>query len=264
VGVCLAEYRLATWWKHFEPLEGCRKFKEITMSKTVAVIVFISLLMLSGRTLAQDNEVSVSLGGSFTPGSTTSQFENSTSCTITNPNCESFADRFHINSQISFEGVYARRFMQAKVASLYFELPVLGVPSRHAESSASTVPLFGTTVSRTDLSSIFITPSLRAKFVPNAIVSPFASIGEGLGRFASHTEFALSTPTGPIMRGSQTNSSNKFAFQFGGGLDFKTPIRNLGFRLEVRDFMVGRSGLDFGPDDHHHNIFAGAGVVFHF
>jgi hypothetical protein len=242
------------------------------MSKTFAVLLFIAFFIVSAQAHAQENEVSFSLGGTFTPGSSTSQIANPAFCTIANPHCFVFFDRSHISSQVSFEGVYARRFMQTQVASFYFELPIVGVPSRTLSSSLSTFPPFGTfpsfetTVSRSDFSSVFITPSFRAKFLPEAVVSPFASIGEGLARFTIHSQsVVLNAAGGPAFRSTDSFTTNNLAFQFGGGLDFKTPVRNLGFRLEVRDFLTNRPRrFDFGSSDRRNNIFAGAGVVFHF
>ena len=235
------------------------------MSKTVAVIFFISLVIFSARASAQENEVSLSLGGTFTPGSHTFQEFFPAFCTFTNPNCISIVDRNHINSQISYEGVFARRVIQTRVASFHVELPVLGIPSRTLGSSAFIIPGFGAASTRRDFSSVFITPSFRAKFLPDAIVSPFASVGVGIAHFTAHTSGLVFHTDGTSATINNRDISNTtLAEQFGVGLDFKTPIRYLGFRLEVRDFLAERPRLDFGPDDHHNNIFAGAGVVFHF
>jgi hypothetical protein len=65
-------------------------------------------------------------------------------------------------------------------------------------------------------------------------------------------------------------TQNKAALQYGGGLDFKTGLPLLGFRVEVRDFVTGdpdfgSSGI-FTPNSglHHHNILAGGGIVLRF
>lgn len=53
----------------------------------------------------------------------------------------------------------------------------------------------------------------------------------------------------------------------GGGLDFKTRLPLLGFRIEARDFITGRSDIpSFSTitSNHVHSLFAGGGVTLHF
>lgn len=235
------------------------------MSKMVVAVLLISLLILSTQASAQNNEIGFSLGGTFTPGANSTQVFHPAVCTAGDPSCLSFAERFHINSQISYQGIYARRLVQTRVASFYFELPVVGVPSRTLDSTVVTVPGFGSTFSRSDFSSVFITPSFRAKFLPDAVVSPFASIGEGIAHFTTRTRFTAFDSSGvPVISSTGNTIHNTLAHQFGVGLDFKTPLPKLGFRLEVRDFLTGQPASDFGSANHHNNVFAGAGLVFHF
>jgi hypothetical protein len=118
-------------------------------------------------------------------------------------------------------------------------LPVSGSPSR-------STGLFS------EYWSIFLTPSLQFKFLPSARVSPFASVGVGLAHFHE-------------IRGGA--SANNGAFQFGGGVDFITPLRVLSIRAETRDFVRGRPGIeDFArfTSNHFQQIFAGAGFVLKF
>jgi hypothetical protein len=234
------------------------------MAKTVVVVLFISCLILSTQASAQENEVSLSLGATFTPGSHTSVGFLPVACPINNPSCGAFVERFHVSTQISYQGLYARRFLQRPVASLYAELPVVGVPSRTLGSTTENLFGPGTNTIRRDFSSVFITPSLRAKFLPDAPISPFASFGVGVAHFSSHESgsgfFAVDLPP----RFGETVGNNTLAYQFGAGVDFKTPFRHLGFRLEVRDFVTGRPAFDFAPGNHRNNVFTGGGLVFHF
>jgi len=46
---------------------------------------------------------------------------------------------------------------------------------------------------------------------------------------------------------------------------FLLTVPHLGFRAEVREFWTGQPKFDFGAKlDHHQNLFAGGGIVFHF
>jgi hypothetical protein len=97
----------------------------------------------------------------------------------------------------------------------------------------------------------FFTPSAKVKFLESSRISPFATVGGGLGHlgFVDGTRY-----TG--------------ALQFGGGVDFRSPIRHLGFRIEARDFFTGgnlRSGgfTQVSPS-HQHVVFAGGGPVWRF
>ena len=122
------------------------------MAKTVVVVLFISCLILSTQASAQENEVSLSLGATFTPGSHTSVGFLPVACPINNPSCGAFVERFHVSTQISYQGLYARRFLQRQVASLYAELPVVGVPSRTLNST--TENLFGTGTNTFDMDQV--------------------------------------------------------------------------------------------------------------
>ena len=96
-------------------------------------------------------------------------------------------------------------------------------------------------------STFFFTPSLRLKFVPSSGVSPFVSAGGGLGRFKAGS-----------------TSDNHGAFQVGGGLDFKTKLPLLGFRVEARDFVTGSPSFSTLTSNHLNNLFVGGGVTLHF
>jgi hypothetical protein len=101
-----------------------------------------------------------------------------------------------------------------------------------------------------NFSTFFFTPSLKLKFLPSSGVSPFVSAGGGLARF-----------------GNNPTSDTRGAFQVGGGVDIKTRLPLLGFRIETRDFLTGRPGIPSFTtitSDHLHNIFVGGGITLHF
>jgi hypothetical protein len=222
--------------------------------KIIVVLSFSIFLPLTDAS-AQQNELGFVLGGTFSPDAHAPVFIGAGTCPIPNFNC-TISRRIHVDSGVSFEGVYGRRVLEAPFASLYLELPVVGIPARRLNPTLASFPAFPPVPTRSDLAAIFVTPSLKAKFLAKAPVSAFISIGGGLAHYRSNFEFSPQN-TGLV-------STTTGALQFGGGLDIKTPLEPLVFRLEVRDFQAGDPGTGFGQLDHRHNIFAGVGAVFRF
>lgn len=229
------------------------------MQAKISAVLFF-LVLLSGYAYAQKNEVAFMAGGAFSPDTTgtTGFFALHFTCEP----CSPLPHTTRIATRIGFEGVYGRRIVEGHVVSLYLELPVLGVPSRRL-SPILTVPVFppqpfGVNAPQ-DFSSLFVTPSVKLKFLPNAVVAPFVSMGGGIAHFTSNT---LSTP---LPNTSASTGNTTTAFQVGGGLDIKTPVPHLGFRTEVREFWSERPDFSLGTTlDHHHNLFAGGGIVLRF
>ena len=139
----------------------------------------------------------------------------------------------HVNAGVSFEGFLARRLVNAHVASLAIELPVLAMPNR------------GTNLAST-FSTVAVTPGLRANFLPRRAASPFLSAGGGIVHFSGDTP-----------------SATHGAGLFGGGFDFKTPLAFLGVRMEVKDLITPWPGL-FPKSGVMNNVITGGGVVFKF
>ena len=156
------------------------------------------------------------------------------------PNCPALPADQSVESGFSLIGAYSHRLINVKAASLHLELPVMFAPSRMANTERF----------NPDFSSLYFTPSLKLKLLPGSGISPFVSVGGGVAHFDE----------GSI-------SSNRGAFQVGGGLDFKTRLPLLGFRFEVRDFITGIPGTpSFAgvSSDHLQSIFVGGGVTLHF
>ena len=130
------------------------------------------------------------------------------------------------------------------MASLGAEFPIVGVPRQDVSTT------FNGFLVSTHQSALFFTPSARIKFLPSGAISPFLSLGGGL----AHHDAAASVTRG--------------ALQFGGGVDFKTPLPHLGIRAEVRDFwarsLLEGTGLTRVTPERQHNIFGGAGLVIRF
>jgi hypothetical protein len=228
------------------PLQQSRKIVLRKFLFGFSFALFLSLTYAS----AQKNELGLVVGGAFSPHTHTPVLMDIRTCTT----C-SISRTIHIDSAVSLEGVYGRQIAETPVASLFIELPILGVPARRlkpAEVFLAGLPLIP---ARSDLASLFVTPSFKAKFLSKSPVSPFVSIGGGLAHYRS--TFGLSPQNTGLMN---TTTS---AFQFGGGMDITTPIAPLGFRVEVRDFQTGEPETGFGKLDIRH-AFAGVGAVFHF
>lgn len=198
----------------------------MTRSRFAVLLVF---LLVASAGFAQSNDVAVSFGGTFAPGA-----EGSALCEAT-PTCPTGIVGRSLDPGFSVEGTYAHRLANFRVASLHLELPFLFSPTRNSEFLG---PGFST---------FFFTPSLLLKFVPSSRVSPFASAGGGWGRFK---------------QGS--TSDNHGAFQVGGGLDFKTNLPLLGFRIEARDFVAGPPSFSSLTNGHLNNLFVGGGITLHF
>jgi hypothetical protein len=139
----------------------------------------------------------------------------------------------HVNAGVSFEGFVARRLVNAHVASLAVELPVLVMPNR------------GTDLAST-FSTVAITPGVRVNFLPRQGASPFLLAGGGIVHFSGDTP-----------------SATKGAGLVGGGFDLRTPVPHLGARIEVKDLLTPWPSL-FPKSGVMNNVVAGAGVVFKF
>ncbi|MGZ4842971.1 MAG: hypothetical protein ACXV5J_14555 [Candidatus Angelobacter sp.] len=194
--------------------------------------VLLIFLFLASAGFAQQNDVAVSFGGTFSPGLTGLPICEAIPVCPTNPVSRS------VDPGFSVEGAYAHRMANFRLASLHLELPVMFSTSRKTD-------VFGT-----GFSTFFFTPSLRLNLLPSSGVSPFVSAGGGLARFKE-----------------SSTSDDRGAFQVGGGLDFKTRLPLLGFRVEARDFITGRPGTPAFTtitSDHLHNLFVGGGITLHF
>jgi hypothetical protein len=197
-------------------------------------ICVLGILLFAGAGYAQSNDVSATFGGMF-------------STSVTGPpicealiTCPSGLVDHSINPGFAFDIALAHRLINAHAASLHLELPFTVATGRNA----------ATALLNPDFSSFFVTPSLKLKLLPGSGVSPFVSVGGGLAHFSESSV-----------------TDNKSAFQVGGGLDFKTHLPLLGFRLEARDFITGRPGtpsFTSVTSDRLHNIFVGGGIALHF
>lgn len=208
------------------------------------------VLSFSPFCVAQKADAAFVVGGAFVSDSNVIL---TIPCALPIPTCTPppFNETVMTGSHVFFEGAGAFRVVNAKALSLHLEVPVAGVPSQNVTFTGAF------SLEPHQMSSLFITPSLRMKLLPSSSISPWGSIGGGWAHYSTSV--------------SPSPSANRGALQFGGGLDFKTRIPHLAFRAEVRDFVTGEpdpgiflfqvkteSGL------HRHNLLAGGGVVFNF
>ncbi|HEX2330994.1 MAG TPA: hypothetical protein VHN74_19875 [Candidatus Angelobacter sp.] len=195
-------------------------------------VLLVAVLLLSTAGSAQSNDLAVTFGAAISPASEGI------------PTCEAIlicppSGTLSIDSGFTVGGSFTHRLANFHVASLGLELPLFAAPSR----SAPAVQF------RQDFSSLFFTPSLQVRFLPGAGISPFVSGGAGVGYF------------------SGTSGKATWATQIGGGLDFKTGLPHLGFRVEARDFISGVPKIDalsLFTSGHLQHVVAGGGIVFKF
>lgn len=187
--------------------------------QTSALILFLCLL-LSPAAFAQKNEFSVTAGG---------QFPNNS--------------EFNSGASWAVGASFAHRIFHAPLASLYWEIPVVGAPQ-----SVMKAPF------QTTYSSLFVTPGLKVKFAPELPISPWLAAGVGVARYHNSANANFSDQT-----------STKAVFDLGGGIDWKiAPF--VSARIEVRDFYSGLPDIASasGLSGKQHNVVPQAGLVFRF
>jgi hypothetical protein len=199
--------------------------------------MFIAWFALSTFALGQKNDFSLSVSAVATSDQQIRPLFGATSGPITHST----------STGVAFEGAYTRRIFDFHAASIGVEFPILGVPDRDVTPRVVGLPPFLSF----SQSSLFFTPSAQVRFLPSGRVSPFLSLGGGL-----------------VHAKEPGNSVTRGALQFGGGVDFKTPLPHLAIRGEVRDFRArafAQSSVGFRiTPERLQNVFAGAGVVFRF
>ena len=173
-------------------------------------------------------------------------------CTLPPSSCPPTAFSDHLKTTHSWflSGSLAVRMLDRKTWALHIEFPAAGVFSQTL--SLPTTPTFVS-----EMSTIFVTPSVRAKLLPEAVVSPWVSAGGGWAHYFPDPGVA----------------TDKGAIQAGGGLDFKLRSQRLGLRAEARDYITGPpepalvSGPFVGKTEggfHRHNLFVGGGILLRF
>ena len=197
-------------------------------------------MLVSSLAYSQAADVAVLVGGIFTTDKTGPTGVGT--CTINNPFC---GQTIRTPSRISYEGALGVRMVNLHLASLHFDLPVVGTPTRTIVQGGF----------RQDYSTVFFTPGLRLKLAL-PFLSPFAAVGGGFAHFSPGASSCSPSCTGV----SNTSSSTVGVFEAGGGLEFGTHIPLIGFRAEARFFHTGTANFTVGQNQ----VFAGAGLVLKF
>jgi hypothetical protein len=189
------------------------------MIPRTVLAVSLCLLVLGLPAAAQSNELAISGGGqiSFNPNS-------------------------NVGTGVLLQGSYARRLIYVPTVALYAEFPLAAAFKVNSELPSN--------IAQGDYSSLFITPGLKLKLVPEAPVSPFFTVGFGWARFRQESTGTLPDVT-----------TNTNVTQFGFGTDFKI-APYVSVRTEIRDYFSGPLGFNGSFTDRQHNIAASAGVVF--
>jgi hypothetical protein len=206
--------------------------------RRLCAAVFLIVLAIGPSAFAQSkNELGLLIGATLVPDQNLQ------------PNIFS-ASNIKFSKGTSYQATYARRLFGAGIAGLQFEIPFIGVPNSDVSSNNPLVP--------TALASLFITPALRLKVLPDAGISPWVSLGGGYARFDEGRTLQDGSPN-PSARGT-----NKGVLEYGGGIDIKL-IHYFGVRGEVRDFYTGRPQLNaLTSTDRQHNIVVSGGIVLFF
>ena len=211
------------------------------------------LLLAAGWSLAQDNEVSFSIGPAFATDQKLRVDTGLPGCQI--QGCTGVFT-FSGSTSVAFGFGYARRLGLTGPVAAYVELPLIFQPSQDLNIT-TTNRSFGLFVGPGKTQAFFFTPSVRIQFLPKKRISPWATAGYGFAHLSQ--DFSSSKHT-------------KAAVQFGGGIDVRT-LHHLVLRGEVRDFwtagmlessaiatLTGATALT----SHFQHIYAGAGIVFKF
>jgi hypothetical protein len=198
----------------------------------LAVVVMVSVCACATQATAQKNELSGLVGRTFISDQviTTSTFSD---------------NKLNFGGGLTFEGAYARRVLGEGSLSLSLEVPF--VFNVDEDLHLHTNPVSA------GYKSYFVTPAARLNVFSKSAVSLWGSVGGGFGYFHGSTDV------------TNTKMSNTTGvFQFGGGLDVRL-IRKYSLRLEARDFWSGVPELGVTTDkSRQHNLFVGAGVIWHF
>ena len=206
--------------------------KRLTVAFTVSVCVF------AAHATAQKNELSGLIGRTFISDQTI------TASTASD-------NKLRFGDGLTFEANYARRVMDGGLLSLSLEVPFVFSFDEDLHAALPTrIP--------EDYRSYFLTPAARLNVFSATAVSPWVSIGAGFGHF-SESSTLLFGGKNPGKTGNTTG-----VFQVGGGLDVRL-LHKFSLRAEVRDFWSGVPQTNVTTDkSRQHNLFVGAGLVWHF
>ncbi|MGC2195367.1 MAG: hypothetical protein WA628_11885 [Terriglobales bacterium] len=205
--------------------------------KRLLMTALVTVTILTASALAQKNELTGIIGRTFVSDKGVKGAVNLIS------------NDLHFGNGLSFEVNYGRHLLGDGFTRLTFEVPAVFNVDQDLNFAVNTIP--------ESYTSYFVTPAVRANVFATTAISPWVSLGGGIGHFntSSQLEFGGPNPN----KGSTTG-----IFQIGFGLDVRIKNR-WSVRGELRDFWSGTPnlGVDTG-NSRQHNLFVGGGVVWHF
>lgn len=210
------------------------------------------LLLAAGWSVAQNNEVSFSIGPTFT---TDQKLRVDTML----PGCQvqgcTAVDTFAGGTSVAFALGYARRIAGAGPVTVYVELSALRQPNHDVNVTTDNRSIGLSATGKA--AATFVIPSARVQFLPKGRISPWITGGYGYAHLSG--DFI-------------SNKHTKGAAEFGGGIDVRM-LPHLALRGEIRDFWTAGI-LQSGPlftltqgtalTSHIQHIYAGGGVVLKF
>jgi opacity protein-like surface antigen len=205
------------------------------MMKLRVILIAAAMLLIGQSAFAQKHEIAFTSGGLKI---------GERGFDLPQPGFLRFSTGF------TYEINYGERLFDARLAALYFEIPLAGTPRTKVKTTNALSP--------SSYSSIFFTPGIKLKLLPHGKYSPFATIGVGLAHF-SESDTTISNQPNP-----NGGSENDAVFAFGFGLDVRV-VSILSIRGEVRDFYSDLPPLNVRAlHDRQHNALISAGVVLRF
>jgi hypothetical protein len=150
----------------------------------------------------------------------------------------------------TYQATLAWRFAETDALAWSIEVPFVASPAFTVITPGSSLPL--------EYASLYLTPGIRATFLPKGVVSFFGAVGGG---YARYSESRLKADRSPNPGQRDTNAG---ALQFGGGVDVRG-FGWLGFRGEVRDIYTGARNFSLAtPGPRVHNVVSSGGLVVRF
>jgi|SRR5436853_1110453 len=198
------------------------------------VLVPFIMALTAVSAFAQKNEIGVLIGG-LSPLDRDGRA----------PSISSIA----IGTGLAYQVNFAHRIVNAHLAALYIEVPIVGAPNTDVNSSNVFSPR--------SYSSLFITPGLKLKALPVAGISPYLAAGVGFARFSGSGSRQDGQPN------TSSGGSTTGVFNFGGGLDMKVaPF--ISVRGEIRDYISGNPEFNLSVSGKQHSVMFAGGVVLRF
>jgi opacity protein-like surface antigen len=208
--------------------------------KHLTIGAVVTVLTLMAQAVGQKNELSGIIGRTFTSDQGIQ-------------GAPAYDADLRFGNGFTFEVNYARQVMGmgGGLLSLALEVPFVVNPEENLHAALpNRIPQ--------QYASYFVTPAARLNVLPDHGVSPWVSYGVGFGHFAESSTLLFGGPN-PGKTGTNTG-----VLQVGLGIDVKI-FHGFSLRGEGRDFWSGVPQLNVNTGkSRQHNIFAGAGIVWHF